>query len=343
MRILYIDDDAGLRRLAERALTRRGFHVRTAANGPEGLALLDAERFDLVAIDHYMPGQDGLQVLATIRERPDAPPVVYVTGSDETRVAVAALKAGAADYVVKTVGEAFFDLLSRSFEQAVRQVALEADKRRAERELRESLARLETMLGEVHHRVANSLQLVSAFVNMQLVAGCSDETREALIAIQGRIDAIGQVHRRLYTSNHPDSVRLDEYLDHLLRDIGRSLSSGAPDLVLRAQPLVVKPDHAISIGIIVAELSSNAIKYAYPGNSSGEVRVCVEGAGEGFAVRVEDDGIGMPADGKVRGTGLGMRVIDAMARSVGGTICRDDGAQGAAFRLDVPPGVAMEP
>ncbi|MEX6940381.1 histidine kinase dimerization/phosphoacceptor domain -containing protein, partial [Pseudomonas aeruginosa] len=86
------------------------------------------------------------------------------------RIAVAALKAGAADYVVKTVGDDFFDLLAASFEQVRARSMLEQEKASAEADLRASNARLEALLGEVNHRVANSLQLVSAMVRLQATA-----------------------------------------------------------------------------------------------------------------------------------------------------------------------------
>src|SRR5689334_3328887 len=102
-RILYIDDDAGIRRLVEKLLGRRGHTVVGAASGQEGVHLLTAGPwFVLIAVDHYMPGMDGLATLAALRKIPDCPPIVYVTGSEESSVAVAALKAGAHDYVVKT-------------------------------------------------------------------------------------------------------------------------------------------------------------------------------------------------------------------------------------------------
>ncbi|RZM35592.1 MAG: response regulator, partial [Sphingomonas sp.] len=97
-RVLYIDDDAGIRRLVGRAMERRGYHMTLAESGADGIAMARAEPYDLIAVDHYMPGMDGLETLNVLRALPDAPPVVYVTGSDEGRIAVAALKAGAADY-----------------------------------------------------------------------------------------------------------------------------------------------------------------------------------------------------------------------------------------------------
>ena len=97
LHVLYIDDDEGLRRITARALGRRGYEVVTADSGAAGVALATESRFDVIAVDHYMPGQDGLETLALLIELPYRPPIVYVTGSEESRIAVAAMKAGATD------------------------------------------------------------------------------------------------------------------------------------------------------------------------------------------------------------------------------------------------------
>ena len=233
--VLYIDDDDGIRRLASRALERRGYRVTSASGGAEGLDLAQTQGFDLIAVDHYMPGMDGLATLDALRRLPDAPPVVYVTGSDEGRIAVAALKAGAADYVVKTVGDDFFDLLAASFANVLERATLERAKMRAEADLRASNARLEALLSEVNHRVANSLQLVAAMVRLQSAALSDPAARGALEDTQRRIGAIAQVHRRLYTSSDVENVDMREYL-------GASDRRTDGDLVQRRRAASAGPD-----------------------------------------------------------------------------------------------------
>ena len=71
-RLLYIDDDEGLRRLTAKALSRRGFDVTLAESGPQGVALAAEQQFDLIAVDHYMPGMDGLETLGRLRQPPIA-------------------------------------------------------------------------------------------------------------------------------------------------------------------------------------------------------------------------------------------------------------------------------
>lgn len=316
--ILYIDDDDGLRRLASKALVRRGYRVSLAATGPEGAAMARDDNYDLIAVDHYMPGQDGLATLAQIQAMPAPPPVVYVTGSEESSVAVAALKAGAADYVVKSVGEDFFDLLANAFAGALRRTSLVADKEAAEAAMRASNARLEALLGEVNHRVANSLQMVSAFVHMH-AASLTGPAKAALQDTQRRIAAIAQVHRSLYTGGDVETVEMSEYLRAIVAELEQTWSvPGSPrTLRLTAAPLRLATDKAVSVGVIVNELVSNACKYAYPADSAGEVRIDLGLEGETmFRLSIEDDGCGFDRSAPARGTGLGTKLVGAMASSL---------------------------
>ncbi|WP_062112824.1 sensor histidine kinase [Aureimonas sp. AU40] len=334
-RVLYIDDDEGLCRLISRAMARRGHAVETASGGAEGVARLRAESFELVAVDHYMPGMDGLETLAAIAALPDPPPVVYVTGSEEGRVAVAALKAGAADYVVKSVGEEFFDLLQSTFRQVLDRRRLLAEKAEAEAKLRISYERLEALLKEANHRVANSLQIVSAFVRLQASAATSDEARSALRDTQQRITAIAQVHRRLYNSDDLDLVEMSDYLATLLSEVEATWSTPlAPHrLHLSAEPIRLETDSAVSMGVLVAELVSNGFKYAYPPGVVGEIRVELRAEGSGFVLRVEDDGQGFDPAAAPKGTGTGSKLVKAMASSLGAEITQENTPRG--FRVVV--------
>ena len=333
-RLLYIDDDDGLRTLAARKLARHGYQVDVAGSGPEGVAMARATRYALIAVDHYMPGHDGLATLALLSEIEDLPPVIYVTGSEESRIAVAALKAGAADYVVKTIGDDFFDLFAQACDNALAGVGLRREKMQAEEALQASNQRLEALLREVNHRVSNSLQLVSAFVHMQARAIADPAARDALDQTQQRISAIKEVHHRLYTSDDAESIDVGEYLAAMAAELEKTWSTpDAPrNLTVTAAPVRLSADKAISLGVIVNELVSNACKYAYRGDVAGAVRIRLEQAGEGsFTLAVEDDGRGL--DDSIQGTGLGTRLIDAMAKSLRTTVDYASSSRGVTASL----------
>ena len=131
-RILYIDDDPGLCRLVQKDLERQGYVVEIAVDGASGLARIAQGGIDVIALDHYMPNQDGLETLASIRNLAEPPPVIYVTAMQEGRVAVAALKAGATDYIAKDVHGEFLPLLKRAIDTALDAVMLRRFKKAAE-------------------------------------------------------------------------------------------------------------------------------------------------------------------------------------------------------------------
>lgn len=339
VRVLYIDDDAGIGRLVERALAPHGIGIRHASSGDEGLELLANEKFDAIALDHNLTNETGLDVLSKIQRITVDVPVVYVTGSEDARVAVAALKAGAADYVWKDVQGHFRELLGAAIRSALQQQRMKAEAEEAQRTIREERDRAELLLHEVNHRVANSLALVASLARLQANAVQDESARSALQEMQVRIMAVAGIHRRLYTSSDVRIVELGSYLMSLIDELSAAIDAADKKntVALHADADVRVPtDKAVSIGVIVTELLTNAYKYAYPAAMRGEIRVILQKIGEDtVSLAVEDDGVGWKGTGATQGTGLGTRVVTAMAANLQSKVEYDSGVEGtrASFRF----------
>ena len=347
--LLYIDDDPALARLVERGLTRLGLKVMHADSGAQGLVRIKEGGIDVVALDQYMPGLDGLETLEQIMAIPGAPPVVFVTASQDSQIAVTAMKAGAADYLVKDVKGDFIPLLHVAVEGALRQARLQKARDEAEAEVHASrdryaalAAEREVLLREVNHRVGNSLQIIASLLHLQANSAAQDDVKAALTNAMGRVAAVAQVHRRLYTSHDLKSVLLNQYLDALLEDLRRSAEGNKMSrLTLKADPIEIDPDRAVAIGIIVNELVMNAVKYAYP-DCAGPIHVELGAKGEDLVLSISDNGVGLNGKSDPRSTGMGQRIVTAMASKLEATVERDPNHAGTRIvvtfrRIKTPP------
>lgn len=191
------------------------------------------------------------------------------------------------------------------------------------RELENERTRIEALLKDVNHRVGNNLAMVSALLNVQARQSRDEAVRGALAQAQARIQAIAAGQRRLRLDLDTDEIEARPYMEDLLAEIGKA-TDGRPVRVELAMDSIRLPGRdAISYVVIVNELVTNAIKHAFPGGMEGHivVRLQQEGLEDGscLVIRVEDDGVGMPADTDAN-KGLGRTVIASLLRSMRATM-----------------------
>ena len=191
-----------------------------------------------------------------------------------------------------------------------------------EKRLRRSLREKELLLREVHHRVKNNLQIISTLLMLQASTTGDKRLSDLYRDSQHRIDAISLIHEKLYESRDLSRVNLRDYIKTLLSDLLDSYGadSNGIDVRVKVDDVRLNIETAIPCGLIINELVSNSLKYAFP-DGKGEITVEVHSTGEGYEMTVSDNGVGLPEDLDLEGSGtLGLRIVRNLVEQIDGEL-----------------------
>ncbi|MEM9734843.1 MAG: histidine kinase dimerization/phosphoacceptor domain -containing protein [Pseudomonadota bacterium] len=204
-------------------------------------------------------------------------------------------------------------------------------------EKEELIARQDTLMREIDHRVKNSLGMIVALLRMQLNAVDDDAVEKELHDAANRVSSIARVHERLYHSGDISRVALPDYLQPLCQEVHQSMAPDTVRLSMDVDPVDVSADKAVTMGLMISELVANAIRHAYDEEGEGgEIRVTVKKVGENtLDMSVEDDGFGLPANFDMNQTkGLGMKIVRLYAQSLDSEWkATNRASKGSSFRL----------
>jgi PAS domain S-box-containing protein len=209
------------------------------------------------------------------------------------------------------------------------------ERRQIEEQIRASLKEKEVLLREVYHRVKNNMQMVSSLLNLQASSIDDPEVLKLLSESQRRVKTMALVHERLYRSENLARINFATYVQHLAKDLVRSYTSNKSFIrvFIDVDELELDLDTAVPCGLIINELVSNALKYAFP-NQQGEITLQFWLYDpEYYCLIVKDNGIGVPAhiDPECT-TSLGMQLIHGLTEQLGGTL-QLDRQGGSQFKI----------
>ncbi len=210
-----------------------------------------------------------------------------------------------------------------------------SQQKRNESELKAALEEKETLLREVYHRVKNNLQVVGSLFNLQLRSLPAGPAHAALADAADRVRTMALLHEKLYRSPTLSAIDLDDYFGDLLHRI--AVSTGAAERGIEVSSdcvhLQIGLDTAVPLGLIVNELVGNALKHAFPNARSGRVRLRVAIDGDSIVLTVDDDGVGLPADGQHLSSGsLGLVLVRSLSSQLDADFTLESGA-GTLARL----------
>ena len=193
----------------------------------------------------------------------------------------------------------------------------------SEKEIVESLKEKEVLLKEIHHRVKNNLQVISSILNLQSSFVKDEKTLEILDESRNRIRSMAIIHENLYRTTNFSSIDFTSYLQNLCTNLISSyhVYSGIVEFKDEMEKIDLVLDQAIPCGLLVNELITNSIKYAFPSKQEGQITVGLEEKDETIYLRIEDNGIGLPKDFDMMKTDtLGLQLVSTLVEQLDGEI-----------------------
>lgn len=350
--LLLVEDDPGLRDFLVPVL-ERGYRVQTAKNGVEALRAMEESRPDLVLTDMMMPRMDGEALIREVRRRWELSriPIIVLTAKADPDLVARVLHAGAQDYLLKPVTleelrariENHLDLARTrnilqeelaSREDRVRVLADEAA--RSKRRLEALVQEKSVLVQELHHRVKGNLQTITSLLNLQARRLSDPDARDVLHQSRGRIAAMSHLHEHLYQTGDPTETEMPTYVQRLVRDVFHSWGREAEGVrhELEIEALRLDAERAVSCGLLVHELVTNALRHGYSSDDGGTIGIRIESeaasaensvpggdasGGDVVCLIVRDDGGGFPPGFEPTDSdSLGLSLVSALVTQLEG-------------------------
>lgn len=202
-------------------------------------------------------------------------------------------------------------------------------------ELRRALHNEQTLRAEMDHRIKNSLQSTSSLIRLYSRAVKDETAREALEAVDRRINGMTALHEQLQKSNVSGRIAMRDYLEDLVGNL-RETTPENIELSVKADDISLPFNSATDLGIILSEFVANTIKYGYPEDAQGQVQIALTASADGtLTLSASDDGLGSaaPKPDESRVSGIGSSIVAAAASNLSGALVHDLTAQGARLSL----------
>lgn len=201
------------------------------------------------------------------------------------------------------------------------------DRKEFENSLKDSIAEKEVLLREIHHRVKNNLQIISSLLNLQTVYIDDEEALNLFKESQNRVRSMSMIHESLYQSRDLAHIDFSIYISRLCNELLSSYGVNINLITLKTdlEKVFLDINTAIPCGLIITELFTNAIKYAFPEGRKGIINIKFHREkGDNFILEVSDDGVGLPEDIDMEQTkSLGMRLVNSLVDQLHGNIQLD--------------------
>lgn len=317
LKILIAEDDFLVSEMIEGELVGAGYEViGKASNGQKALDLTQSLQPDLVLMDIRMPELNGIEASRQIMEICPTP-IIILTAYENRDMVIDAGDAGVAAYLNKPLD-------SQELERAIL-ISLARFKdimelRDKNKKLEEAAKLNNTLMKEIHHRVKNNFQLISSLLNLQIGSIKEDWVKHILEAGRDRVQTLAVLHEKLYETGNFVSLPMNVFIEDLLMSLVDAYITEYFHIkpVVNIENIVLDSKKAVSIGLILNELVTNAIKHAFPESREMESTIDISMVVEDkdIILSIKDNGIGMYNIEEIKsGNTLGMQLIYLLTES----------------------------
>ncbi|MFN3997402.1 histidine kinase dimerization/phosphoacceptor domain -containing protein [Algoriphagus sp.] len=228
-------------------------------------------------------------------------------------------------YITNQYGRLFLAMEHEVAERTQQLNAMVSDLTKTQQELSLKNNQNVLLLKEIHHRVKNNLEVVSGLLALQSAKMDDPTMQEVMLASQNRVQSMGILHQKLYQSEHLAFIEMKNYFENLCINILDSYNESERIKVTIEMPeLEFDVDTAVPLGLIVNELLTNSLKYAFPTGEKGNIELSLKKVGEDdFQLKISDNGVGKVVDAKAKGTGFGTQLVELLTRQIDGKLIQD--------------------
>lgn len=212
------------------------------------------------------------------------------------------------------------------------------ERKLAEDGLKSSLKEKDLLIKEIHHRVKNNLQIISSLLDLQKIYVNKDSAAlNVLKGSQNRVISMALVHEMLYQSQDLNRINISNYINNLISNLSYSYEvENFMMPVLSIKDIYLNIETSIPLGLLISELVSNSMKYAFPGEKTGEITITLKWRNNYFQLVISDNGIGLPEDIDFRSvkSSLGLRLVNSLVNQLDGTIELDEDHPGTRYTIE---------
>jgi len=209
--------------------------------------------------------------------------------------------------------------------------------KKAKDDLINSLNEKEVLLREIHHRVNNNMQIIYSLLNLESKEADDDEQAiKILKRSQNRVKSMAMIHEKLYQSKDLTRINISDYIHRLVTDLyySYSMSTKQVNLVIDVDDLKLNIETAVPCGLIISELVSNSLQYAFPNGRKGEMNISLKAGPEFNELIINDDGIGFPEKIDLENAEtLGLQLVNNLVKQLDGEITLDKSNKGTSFKI----------